>query len=171
MFYYKSVIRTRFLSLAVLAALLITAACYKGTRPPRVNSPAPDFSLTENGKTVSLSSLRGHVVVLNFWATWCPPCIDEMPSLIEMQKRLKNEGVQVLAVSLDVDQSAYEDLIRKMNIDLLTVRDPDQKSNAMYGTFRFPETYVIDRQGVLRRKFVGPVNWTEAEIEKYLTSL
>ena len=82
---------------------------------------------------VTLSQLRGQVVVLNFWATWCPPCVEEMPSLVYMQRRLKGKGVVVVAISVDVDGNAYQQFVKNHNVSLLTVRDPDQKSNALYG--------------------------------------
>ena len=150
---------------------LLLTGCYRGTRPPNVGAAAPDFTVQDSDRRVSLNELRGRVVVLNFWATWCPPCVDEMPSLVQMQQRMKGKGVEVLAVSVDADQSAYHDFLKAYNVDLLTVRDPNQKSNNLYGTFRFPETYIIDRQGVLRRKFVGPIDWGQAEIVDYLAKL
>ena len=127
--------------------------------------------MTDADRTVALKDLRGKVVVLNFWATWCPPCVDEMPSLVQMQKQLKDRGVTVLAVSLDEDARQYHTFLEKNKVDLLTVRDPQQKSNELYGTFKFPETYIIDRQGVLRRKFIGPVDWTKPDVLDYLTKL
>jgi peroxiredoxin len=132
---------------------------------------AQDFSIDLAGKPAHLSDYRGKVVVLNFWATWCPPCVDEMPSLVQMQQKMKSKGVEVLAVSVDADQGAYQKFLKDHNIDLLTVRDPDQKSNNLYGTFRFPETYIIDRRGILRRKFIGPLDWGQPEIVDYLSKL
>ena len=88
-----------------------------------------------------------------------------------MQRRLKAKGVTVLAVSLDVDDAAYRQFVKQHNVDLLTVRDGDEKSNSLYGTFKFPETYIIDRNGVMRRKFIGAVDWTEPEITDFLGKL
>jgi cytochrome c biogenesis protein CcmG, thiol:disulfide interchange protein DsbE len=121
---------------------------------------------------ITLSQYRGQVVVLNFWATWCAPCVEEVPSLVEMQRRLKAKGVTVLAVSVDVDQNAYQQFVKDHNVNLgVTVRDPNGKSNELYGTFKFPETYIIDRNGVMRRKFIGAVDWTEPEITDFLSKL
>lgn len=120
---------------------------------------------------ITLSQYRGQVVVLNFWATWCAPCVEEVPSLVEMQRRLKAKGVTVLAVSVDVDQDAFQQFVKNHSVNLVTVRDPSGKSNQLYGTFRFPESYIIDRQGVMRRKFIGPVDWTEPEITDFLSKL
>ena len=94
-----------------------------------------------------------------------------MPSLVEMQRRMKAKGITVLAVSVDVDDSAYQKFLRDHGVNLLTVRDPAQKSSNLYGTFKFPETYVIDRNGVMRRKFIGAVDWTEPEITDFLGKL
>jgi cytochrome c biogenesis protein CcmG, thiol:disulfide interchange protein DsbE len=155
----------------ILALFLTLAGCYGGSRPPNIGTAAPGFTVQDSDRKVSLGELRGKVVVLNFWATWCPPCIDEMPSLVQMQQKLQGKGVEVLAISVDADQSAYRDFLKVHNVDLLTVRDPGQKSNNLYGTFKFPETYIIDRQGVLRRKFVGPIDWGTPEILDYLGKL
>ncbi len=132
---------------------------------------APDFTVRDSERTVTLSQFRGQVVVLNFWATWCPPCIEEMPSLVQMQERLKAKGVTVLAVSVDVDENNYRRFLREHNVNLLSVRDADQKSNELYGTFKFPETYVIDRKGIVRRKFIGAVDWTDPEVMDFLGKL
>ena len=112
----------------------------------------------------------GKVVVLTFWATWCLPCVQEMPSLVAMQERLRDR-VTVLAVSGDVDPAGYERFIRDRKINLVPVRDSDQRSNTLYGTFKYPETYIIDREGKIRRKLVGAVNWNDPELQSYLTSL
>jgi len=158
---------------AIFSALILFAlsGCYSGTRPPHIGTAAPDFTVQDSEHAVSLSQLKGKVVVLNFWATWCPPCIEEMPSLVRMQQRMQPKGVTVLAVSVDVDDSKYRRFLKDHNVNLLSVRDPDQKSNALYGTFKFPETYIIDRNGVMRRKFIGAVDWTEPEIIDFLGKL
>lgn len=155
----------------VLAGLLLLAGCYSGSRPPRIGTAAPDFTVQDADRKITLSELRGKVVILNFWATWCPPCVEEMPSLVRLQQRLKDKGVEVLAVSVDADENAYHKFLKDHGVDLLTVRDADQKSNDLYGTFKFPETYVIDRSGVMRRKFIGPVDWTQPEVVEFLSKL
>ena len=132
---------------------------------------APDFTVQDVDRKVTLSQLRGKVVVLKFWASWCPPCVEEMPSLVQMQQRMKDKGVEVLAISVDADGNAYHKFLKDHGVDLLTVRDADQKSNDLYGTFKFPETYIIDRQGVLRRKFIGAVDWNTPEVVDFLSKL
>jgi peroxiredoxin len=97
--------------------------------------------------------------------------VEEVPSLVEMQRRMKAKGITVVAVSVDVDEGAYHQFVKDHNVNLLTVRDPAGKSNGLYGTFKFPETYIIDRNGVMRRKFIGAVDWTEPEITDFLSKL
>jgi peroxiredoxin len=136
-----------------------------------VGSAAKDFSLQDSDRKVNLNQFRGQVLVLNFWATWCPPCVEELPSLMNMQDRLRGRGVVVLGVSIDVDQSAYHRFLKERNVNFLTVLDPEQKVAGMYGTSGWPETYIIDRQGVMRRKFIGPVDWNSPEVVQFLSKL
>ncbi len=84
---------------------------------------------------------------------------------------MKAKGVTVLAVSVDVDENAYRRFLKDHGVNLLTVRDPAQKSSNLYGSFKFPETYIIDRKGVMRRKFIGAVDWTEPEVTDFLGKL
>jgi cytochrome c biogenesis protein CcmG, thiol:disulfide interchange protein DsbE len=155
----------------VVGLLAILSGCYSGTRPPHIGANAPDFTVKDSDHSVTLSQFRGKVVLLNFWASWCPPCVEETPSLIQMQERLKDRGIVVLAVSIDVDGGAYHRFLADHKVNMMTVRDPDQRTAELYGTHGWPETYVIDRTGVLRRKFVGPVDWNSPEVTQYLTSL
>jgi peroxiredoxin len=157
--------------IAAVVAITVSAGCYNGTRPPHVGSAAKEFSVQDSDRKVSLNQFRGQVVVLNFWATWCPPCVEELPSLMNLQDRLQERGVTVLGVSIDVDGDAYHRFLKLHNINFLTVRDPEQKVAGMYGTTGWPETYIIDRQGVLRRKFVGPVDWNSPEVIGFLNRL
>ncbi len=94
-----------------------------------------------------------------------------MPSLVEMQRRMRTKGITVLAVSVDVDEKAYHRFLKDHHIDLITVRDPSQKSANMYGTFKFPETFVIDRNGAMRRKFLGAVDWTAPDVLEFLSKM
>jgi peroxiredoxin len=135
-----------------------------------VGSPAPDFTVQETSRTVSLHDFRGKLVVLNFWATYCAPCVEEMPSLVRLQKEM-GPNLTVLAVSQDPDENQYRRFLETYHIDFLTVRDPQAKSSALYGTTGIPETFIIDRSGVIRRKMIGPVNWSSPEMLEYLKKL
>jgi thiol-disulfide isomerase/thioredoxin len=153
----------------LIAFLLLTAGCDRGSRPRQTGRRAPDLTVTDGNRTVHLADYRGRVVVLNFWATWCVPCIAELPSLMDMQRQLPN--VQVLAVSVDEDPQAYRDYLIQHKITLFTVNDAAHHSADLFGTHRWPETYVIDQHGVIRRKFVGAQDWISPEILEYLQRL
>ena len=154
---------------SVALGLLLAAGCDRGKHPGQIGSVAPAFAVSDGSQSADLSKLRGKVVVLNFWATWCPPCIEELPSLMELQRRMPE--VAVVAISTDEDKAAYKQFLSEHSIQLRTINDSEQRVNRLYGTFRYPETYVIDRNGVLRRKFIGPQTWTSPEIMDYLAKL
>jgi peroxiredoxin len=125
----------------------------------------------DSDRKITLSDYRGKVVVLNFWATWCPPCLEETPSLVQLQNRLRDKGVVVLGVSWDADPDAYHKFLSNHKIDFITVRDPEQTSSRLYGTQKIPETYIIDRKGIVRRKFISDVDWSRPEIVDFLSKL
>ncbi len=109
------------------------------------------------------------MVILNFWATWCVPCIEEVPSLVELQHRIPR--ITVVAISSDEDPVVYRQFLVDNRVDFLSVRDSSGRIPKLYGTIKIPETYVIDRRGILRRKFVSAQNWTSPEILDYLGKL
>jgi thiol-disulfide isomerase/thioredoxin len=154
---------------ALLLAATIGIGCDRGSHPEQLNRRAPEFAISDGQRAVDLSHYRGRVVLLNFWASWCAPCLEELPTLEQLQRDLP--GVQVLAISTDDDPAAYQRFLIDHGVTLLTVRDAAQHSNSLYGTFRYPETYVIDKTGIIRRKFIGPQDWTSPEIVNYLKKL
>ncbi len=154
-----------------LLLLFLLPGCYSSSRPSRIGAAAPEFTVQDSDRKVTLSQLRGNVVVLNFWATWCPPCVEELPSLMSMQARMKEKGVIVVGVSIDVDADFYHRFLKDRRVNFLTVRDPEQRTPTLYGTFGWPETYIIDRKGVVRRKLIGPVDWNSREITEFLSAL
>ena len=154
---------------AVLA--FFTLPHYRQGESSIAGKTAEDIPLDLNGKAAHLSDMRGKVVVLNYWATWCPPCVEETPSLIELNKRLASRNGLVLGVSVDEDDAAYRKFIQDHGINFLTSRDPSKKSAQDYGTVMYPETYIIDRQGLVRRKIIGPVDWTSSDVLDLLNKL
>jgi cytochrome c biogenesis protein CcmG/thiol:disulfide interchange protein DsbE len=140
---------------------------------------APNFTLTaENGKQYTPRDFRGKVLVLNFWASWCPPCIQEMPSLNEFQKMFAADGVVVLGVSVDRSEKNYRAMLKSFKVVFPTVRDPEENVSYKYGTYKVPESYIIDRNGKVVRKFVGLPEqdgvskmWTDPEIVGFVRSL
>ena len=154
---------------SLVLGMLVLAGCDRGSHPGNIGKPAPQFVLSDGTRTVDLSKLRGKVVLLNLWATWCAGCVEELPSLLALKQQMPD--LEVVAVSWDEDPDVYQRFLVKHNVQLETVRDEKRIVNQLYGTVLIPETYVIDRQGVLRRKVVSAQNWTSPEIVDYLKRL
>lgn len=108
-------------------------------------------------------------MLLNFWATWCQPCVVELPSLLQLHHDLPN--VVVLGVSIDDDPDAYTRFVARHHVDFITVRDPSQSAPKLFHTEMWPETYVIDRHGYIRSKYIGAQDWSDPEIRAFLKSL
>ncbi len=130
---------------------------------------APDFTITDGSKTISLASYRGRVVLLNFWATWCPPCVEEMPSLLKLHHDMPS--LVIIAVSVDDDANAYDHFLSSHHVDLITIRNPSESAPKLFHTDMWPETYLIDRNGIIRSKFIGAQDWSDPEIRAMLKSL
>ena len=161
------------LVLAFVAGLLYLFARpdYRQGEASLRGRPAKDFALTLDGKPAHISDFRGKVVLLNFWASWCPPCVDEAPALNQLQQHISALGGTILGVSIDEDPNAYEDFLRMYGVDFPTYRDPSKQISLGYGTVMIPETYVIDRNGRIDRKIVGPQDWMSPTMITYLDSV
>ena len=130
-----------------------------------VGDTAPDFSLTtESGRRITPSDFGGKLLVLNFWATWCPPCIEEMPSLNQFAREMEPAGVVVLGVSIDKNETAYKRFLQQQRPSFQVARDPEADIPTEFGTFKWPETYIIDRRGKVVIKHIGPRNWMDPAI-------
>jgi peroxiredoxin len=137
------------ITLLVLAWLAVASA-------PTAAKSAPDFELKGlDGKTVKLSEYRGKVVILDFWATWCPPCREEIPHFIKLQKELGDEGLAIIGVSLDQTDSPVKSFIKEHGINYPVVMG-DRNLASKYGGVRaIPTTFVIDKKGEIAKKYVG----------------
>jgi cytochrome c biogenesis protein CcmG/thiol:disulfide interchange protein DsbE len=130
---------------------------------------APGFTLTtDNGGTVSLPKFNGKLLVLNFWASWCPPCVEETPSLSQLAHDFGPKGLVVLAVSVDHHEDAYRAFLQKFHPAFLTARD--LKLHEEYGTYMYPETYIIDREGKVLRKIAEGADWNDPALTQYIAS-
>jgi peroxiredoxin len=159
----------RFIELTLLLPLTLAAACDRGAHPGQTGRAAPDFTVADGTTSIHLANYRGKVVLLNFWATWCAPCVQEMPALVELHH--DRPDLAILAVSVDEDENDYRQFLARRRVDLTTVRDPGQTAAKLFHTDGWPETYIIDRQGLIRRKIVGDPDWSNPEIRAYLKSL
>ena len=131
--------------------------------PQVLDTAAPDFKLPDlKGKQHSLADYRGKTVILNFWATWCPPCVEELPSLLALQNKLDPAKFALLTVSVDDNAEVVRKFSKKQSDSfkqLTVLMDPSRKIPAMFGTSKFPETFLIDPTGKLRYRFVNKRNW------------
>ena len=155
--------------LASLACLALIAGCNRGDHPAQVGKLAPDFTVSDGANTVHLASYRGKTVLLNFWWSQCGPCIQETPGLEALHH--DRPDIAIVGVSIDDDADSYRNFLTRFHVDLTTVRDPTQAAAKLYHTEAWPETYIIDKDGVIRRKVVGDPDWFNPEIRTYLKNL
>jgi cytochrome c biogenesis protein CcmG, thiol:disulfide interchange protein DsbE len=158
--------------IVILGGTLYFALRQRQARPLAVGDRAPNFSVPAfPSGSLDLKSYQGQIVVLNLWATWCPPCVEETPSLVQFAEKMRDHGVVVLSISVDEDQKALQDFIQKNQIGYPVGRDPDRSLSARYGTFQFPETYILDRQGKVADKVIGAIDWDDPRIQKFVQEL
>ena len=123
---------------------------------------APYFAITtDQGKTVSRDNFDGKLLVLNFWATWCQTCIVEIPTLDAFQRQFGKQGVVVLGVSVYRNEKLYHQFLNRAHLSFETAIDPEANISASYGTFQYPETYIIDRSGKVVEKFISNQDWMD----------
>lgn len=145
----------------VAAAVWILLSGSRPAEPIQPGRPAPDFELPtlSEGEPVSLDSLRGQVVLVNFWATWCGPCEEEMPAMERLYRELGDREFELVAISVDRDAEAVRDFRERLALSFPILLDPEKRASAAYQTHRYPESYLIDRDGTLVSRFIGPREW------------
>ena len=138
-----------------------------------VDRPAPDFSLPLlDGRKTRLSDYTGQVVLLNIWATWCPPCLSEMPSMEKLYQKFKDEDFQILAVSIDtMGADVVAPFIKNHNLSFPVLIDSKGTITRLYRTTGVPESFIINKNGVVVQKIVGPIDWTEPSVLEYFQGL
>lgn len=168
----------RILTLACLLVLLSTSAPLAGSERPEtppaqtaVGQMAPDFTLPNTqGQSVRLADLQGKVVFLNFWATWCPPCRAEMPAMERLHEAFGGKNLAVVAVNVE-DLSAVTSYLEKNRHAFTVLLDPEGEVQNLYGVFRLPETFLIDKQGRIVQHYLGARDWSSVEFLRYVSSL
>lgn len=151
----------------VVALALAGAVVFALLAGPRTPAPigegqqAPAFRLAREGsaEAVSLASLDGRVVLLNFWATWCIPCEEEMPAMERLYRALRGPDFELVAVSVDEDPATVKAFRERLGLSFPILLDPRREAAAIFQTYRFPETFLIDRSGRIVSRFVGPREW------------
>jgi peroxiredoxin len=172
------ILRAAILVLTVALVYVIYSAIHE--RIVVAGDEAPEFTVkADSGQTVSVPNFNGKVLVLNFWASWCPPCVQETPSLSAFAAAYQSKGVVVLGISVDKDENAYRRFLQKFQPSFLTVRE--NKIHEDYGTFMYPESYIIDAKGRVLKKIVEPQDWpgnparfsdwTDPQLLKWMDSL
>ena len=174
-------LRRRLVTWGVLAfgigvIVVFARPSYRQGEASLAGKTARNFTLEISGKPSRLSDLRGKVVVLNFWASWCPPCVEEAPSLNRLQKYIEPHNALVLGVAADEDPYAFSRFLIDQGVTFPTYRDPGTRERISpialsYGTSMIPETYIIDRHGKIARKVIGPQQWDSSEMRAYFDSL
>jgi len=131
--------------------------------------PAPDFELLDiEGNIWKLSELKGQVVFVNFWATWCPPCREEMPSMQELYKAMPKDHFKMLTILSNDNPALAATFAEKNGFEFPILEDPGSEVGRAYGITGVPETYIIDKKGILRQKYIGPRHWNAPEAQQML---
>lgn len=166
---------------AILGGMLVVIGVIAWLALPEKGGPIADregaaensalnYSLPDlNGVMQSLP--QGEVVLLNFWATWCPPCRKEMPSMQQLHEKLASKGLKMVAISVDRDKADIEKFVKENGITFQILHDESSKVSQKYGVFRYPETFLIDRQGNVRYKMVGAVEWMSDSVVQKIEGL
>jgi len=145
------------------------------TKAPQIKTgkSAPDFNLPDlDGTMVRITDYKGKVVLLNIWATWCPPCVEEMPSMENLYKELNKDGFEILAISIDASGAdTVRAFMKKHKLSFKTLVDPKGTIQRQYQTTGIPESIIIDKNGKIVEKIIGPRNWDSAEAIQYFRNL
>jgi peroxiredoxin len=137
-----------------------------------IGEAAPDVVLKdESGATVKLSDYKGKVVFLNFWATWCLPCVKEMPEMQAMNIAFKDRKFQMLAVSVDLNWEKVNSFYKQYGLDLPTYLDPGHQVSNTFKVYKFPETFIIDSNGYVVKHRIGEERWASPQSMAYVDSL
>jgi peroxiredoxin len=158
------------LGLLVLLAIGLTSMMPPGVKPVVIGEQARAFSLPDlNGELQGLP--EGKVILLNFWATWCPPCRQEVPSMVELYKKYKDKDFEIVAVSVDKGKSVVVDFVKEQKMDFTVLHDATAEVSQSYAVFRYPETFIIDKNGVIVQHLNGAVEWGDPEFSDYIDEL
>ena len=153
-------------------AMIASLCCSSSPGPAVQGEAAPEFTFkNQSGKELSLSQLRGKVVLVNFWGTFCPPCLDELPSMQQLHRRMINQPFEILALSVDTSWEPVNRFMKENGFTLPVYADFDKQISTLYGTHMWPETYIVDKKGKIAYKVVGPKDWTSSEVLKFLDVL
>jgi peroxiredoxin len=167
-------LNTKIILFIPLAIIIVIIFILMQWQPPSNNyGPAPNFSLPGlDGKRISLKDYKGKVVLVNIWATWCPPCVAETPSLERLYKILKDDDFELLAVSIDeAGDRVIAPFIKKYNLSFPVLVDTEGSILNLYGTKAVPESFIVRKDGIIDKKIIGAIDWTDPEMIEYFRNL
>ena len=160
------------LSIMILLKLNDSGVFSSGVDILEVGKPAPDFTFPDlDGKMISLSGHKGKVVLVNIWATWCRPCIDEMPSMEKLYQRLNAKGFEILAVNLQEDRSSVKRFVDEYGLSFPVLLDTTGRIGATYGARSIPTTYIVDREGFVIAGTIGTREWDTEDYIRFFEKL
>jgi peroxiredoxin len=163
--------------LLLLLLVSLPALTFAGSERPQdaprvvaVGSVAPDFTLENmQGEKISLSQYRGKVVIVNFWATWCPPCRTEMPSMEVLHETFKDDGLVLLAINVEPGGAkVVSDFLKESPYSFPILLDEQNQTQNSYTVFQYPSSFIVDRQGIVVKKLIGAVHWMGGDIYNLL---
>lgn len=155
----------------ILIASSITIITVSAGIAQKTGSAAPDFAVLDmRGIQRTLKDFQDQVLIINFWATYCPPCRQEKPSMEELYLQLKDQGLQIIAITNE-KKRAIERYLKKNPVSFEVMRDYDGSAHKAYAVFSYPQTYLVDREGIVVHVFHGPQNWTDKAIVEGIDSL
>jgi peroxiredoxin len=132
-------------------------------------TPAPAFSLPDiEGKTLSSAAFKDQLLLINFWATWCAPCREEMPALDRLQQKYKQKGLTVIGIAIDSDQTVVKQFLNTAKIHFPILHDPTMTTHDTYKVFSYPTTFLVDRKGIIRQYWLGSQEWDGEEFGKII---
>ena len=173
----------RSIYILIVCLIISLTACTKSDSPKKnvgsssiaaEKSAAPDVSVVSiaNGSTLKLSDLKGKVVLLNFWATWCPPCREEIPSMMKLNGFMAGKPFQMVAISIDEGgKKDIDSFFKETGFFLPTYLDESGASSKSYGVTGVPESFIIDKQGILVKKIIGGFAWDSPEAVSFIEGL
>lgn len=171
----KHIFQMMLLTIFLMPAFFLVSCAKESSLLPQaeIDKPAPDFTLTDtNGQTWVLSQLRGQVVMVNFWATWCQPCRQEIASLQALHRELTGKGFQMLSILVNDDPNQAVLLANAAGLTFPVLIDHESTAITTYGITGVPETFIVDASGILREKVIGPWEWDSPKahemIKKYI---
>lgn len=137
-----------------------------------IGEKAPEFTVKDlSGNSVSLSSFKDKPILLNFWATWCPYCREERPYLNSLYKDYKERGLVIISVSTDKSPQNINAYLKRLPMDFVILHDNNKEAAELYGVYNLPTSFLIDRKGVIKHKFMGLKNWTDSGSKKLIEEL